>query len=36
MTAYIASGEALDKAGSYGIQERGAAFVKRLKGAISM
>ncbi len=32
MTAYIASGEALDKAGSYGIQEQGAAFVKRIEG----
>lgn len=32
MTAYIASGEALDKAGGYGIQARGAAFVKRIEG----
>ena len=32
ITAYIESGEALDKAGAYGIQERGAAFVKRIEG----
>ena len=29
---YIASGEASDKAGAYGIQERGAAFVRRIEG----
>lgn len=32
IAAYIASGEALDKAGAYGIQARGAAFVKRIEG----
>ena len=32
ITAYIASGEASDKAGAYGIQERGAAFVRRIEG----
>lgn len=29
---YIATGEAADKAGAYGIQERGAAFVNRIEG----
>ena len=29
---YIKSGEPSDKAGAYGIQERGAAFVKRIEG----
>ncbi len=29
---YIATGEAADKAGAYGIQGRGAAFVKRIEG----
>ena len=29
---YIASGKTSDKAGAYGIQERGAAFVKRIEG----
>lgn len=29
---YISSGEARDKAGAYGIQGRGAAFVKRIEG----
>ena len=29
---YIATGEAADKAGAYGIQERGAAFVRRVEG----
>ncbi|MXZ01752.1 septum formation inhibitor Maf [Candidatus Poribacteria bacterium] len=32
ITAYIASGEPSDKAGAYGIQGRGAAFVKRIEG----
>ena len=32
ITAYIATGEASDKAGAYGIQERGAAFVQRIEG----
>jgi len=30
--AYIASGEPMDKAGAYGIQGRGALFVKRIEG----
>ena len=29
---YIASGEPMDKAGAYGIQEKGALFVKRING----
>ncbi len=29
---YIASGEPMDKAGAYGIQEKGAMFVKRIDG----
>lgn len=29
---YVATGEAADKAGAYGIQERGAAFVNRIEG----
>ena len=33
--AYIASGEALDKAGAYGIQGRAAAFISRLEGSYS-
>ena len=32
ITAYIKSGEASDKAGAYGIQGRGAAFVRRIEG----
>ena len=32
ITAYIASGEPADKAGAYGIQGRGAAFVRRIDG----
>ncbi len=30
--SYIASGEPLDKAGAYGIQEKGALFVRRIEG----
>ncbi|UZT82305.1 Maf family protein [Caproicibacterium sp. BJN0003] len=33
--AYIASGEPLDKAGAYGIQGRGAVFVKRIDGSFT-
>ena len=29
---YIASGEPMDKAGAYGIQERGAVFIRRVEG----
>ena len=32
ITAYITSGEPADKAGAYGIQGRGAAFVRRIDG----
>lgn len=32
IVAYIETGEATDKAGAYGIQGRGAAFVKRIEG----
>ena len=32
ITAYIESGEASDKAGAYGIQGRGAVFVRRIEG----
>ncbi|MYC78549.1 septum formation inhibitor Maf [Candidatus Poribacteria bacterium] len=32
IAAYIASGEPSDKAGAYGIQGRGAAFVRRVEG----
>lgn len=32
---YIAGGEALDKAGAYGIQGRAAAFISRLEGSYS-
>ena len=32
ITAYIASSEPSDKAGAYGIQGRGAAFVRRIEG----
>ncbi|MEC7378086.1 MAG: Maf family protein [Pseudomonadota bacterium] len=33
--AYIATGEPMDKAGSYGIQERGGIFVNELRGSYS-
>lgn len=33
--AYVKTGEPLDKAGGYGIQERGAVFVARLEGSHS-
>lgn len=32
---YIATGEPMDKAGAYGIQERGAVFVKKIIGSYS-
>jgi septum formation protein len=32
ITAYAASGEPLDKAGAYGIQEKGALLVGRIEG----
>ena len=32
ISAYVLTGEPLDKAGAYGIQERGALFVKEIKG----
>ena len=30
--AYIATGEPMDKAGAYGIQEKGGIFVRRIEG----
>ena len=35
IAAYVATGEADDKAGSYGIQGRGAQFVRRIDGSYS-
>ncbi len=35
INAYVESGEPLDKAGAYGIQERGGAFVESIKGSFS-
>ena len=35
ISAYIASGEHRDKAGSYGIQGRAAAWIKRIEGSYS-
>jgi septum formation protein len=32
---YVATGEALDKAGAYAIQGRAAAFISRLEGSYS-
>ena len=32
IAAYVATGEPMDKAGAYGIQGRGAAYVKEIKG----
>lgn len=35
INAYVDSGEPLDKAGAYGIQEKGGAFVKKIDGDYS-
>jgi septum formation protein len=35
LTRYLESGEALDKAGAYGIQGRAAAFIRHLEGSYS-
>lgn len=35
IAAYVATGEPMDKAGSYGIQGLGGIFVKELKGSYS-
>ena len=32
IAAYVATGEPMDKAGAYGVQDRGAAFVARIEG----
>ncbi len=32
VTAYLATGEPMDKAGAYGIQEKGAVFIEKIEG----